>query len=210
MRSSAPAKIQMLPIFLFLASTLAVTSGCTPATIGTTGFLARFYSYGLRDDSGWDADFFRSGYKTTLLQTVAGVTESNFQFSDQPDRVVIHNSIYGFDTTISNFSLELSAFFLAPDTGTYTFRLAADNGASLQFGSGQACCNDASGSVTGDFSIDTLGPAGGGGATDVNVETASFNLTAGVYYPIKIVMFNWQGNGGLDLKMTDSSGATIS
>ncbi|OBA23100.1 hypothetical protein METBIDRAFT_9412 [Metschnikowia bicuspidata var. bicuspidata NRRL YB-4993] len=204
---------RMLHLFLYFAASLvgvvSATSGCTPTEVGAEGFDARFYTYGLRDNKGWDEDFFSSTYKTTLLKTVTGVTSINFQYSDQPDRVLLRNTIYGYDTTISNYTLELSGFYKAAESGTYSFKLAADNGASLQFGSGQSCCNDASGSVSGDFNINTLGPYGGGGNTAVNVNTASFTLTKGIYYPVKIVMFNWLGNTGIDLQVTDPSGDTI-
>ncbi|OBA23098.1 hypothetical protein METBIDRAFT_34690, partial [Metschnikowia bicuspidata var. bicuspidata NRRL YB-4993] len=203
----------MLQIILYVLSVLsavsAATSGCIPSSIGSTGFTARFYSYGYRDTSGWDADFFSTGYKTTLMETVTEVTAINFDLAVLSSEAS-YGYVYGYYTTVSNFAVELSAFYLAPSTGTFTFNLAADNGASLQFGSGQGCCNDASGSVSGAFSIDTLGPAGGGGSTSENTQTASFSLTEGVYYPIKIVMFNWVGNAGLSLTMTDPSGNTVS
>ncbi|KAM9907479.1 hypothetical protein OXX69_006418, partial [Metschnikowia pulcherrima] len=204
----------MFRIVLYFAAALvgvvSAATGCTPTTVGKNGFDARFYQYTLNDDVGWENDFFSSLYKTTLMNTVRGVTSINFQYSNQPNWVPINNHIYGYYTSISNFALELSGFYKAPVSGTFTFRLAADNGASLQFGSGQSCCDDASGSVTGDFSINTLGPYGGGGNTAVNVNQASFSLTKGVYYPVKIVMFNWMGNTGLNLQVTDPSGNKIS
>ncbi|KAM9892751.1 hypothetical protein OXX79_009810, partial [Metschnikowia pulcherrima] len=176
---------------------------------GQNGFDGRFYSYGLNDLVGWDKDFFSSLYKTTLLHTVTGITDINFQYYDQPNAVPLYDNLFGYYTTYSNYTLELSGFYKAPVSGTFNFRLAADNGASLQFGSGQSCCDDASESVTGDFSIDTLGPYGGGGNTDINVNQASFSLTKGAYYPVKIVMFNWTGNTGLNLIVTDPVGNIV-
>ncbi|KAM9918938.1 hypothetical protein OXX59_008301 [Metschnikowia pulcherrima] len=203
----------MFRIVLYFATALvgvvSATSGCTPTAVGQSGFDGRFYSYGLNDLVGWDKDFFSSLYKTTLLHTVTGITDINFQYYDQPNAVPLYDNLFGYYTTYSNYTLELSGFYKAPVSGTFNFRLAADNGASLQFGSGQSCCDDASESVTGDFSINTLGPYGGGGNTDINVNQASFSLTKGVYYPVKIVMFNWTGNTGLNLIVTDPVGNIV-
>ncbi|OBA14616.1 hypothetical protein METBIDRAFT_48200, partial [Metschnikowia bicuspidata var. bicuspidata NRRL YB-4993] len=203
----------LIPSFFFTAAIVGIVSasaGCTPSMVGEKGFIANFYSYEFLGGKGWEKDFFVSGYKSDLLETVRCVESINFQYSNQPDQKVLHQTIYGYSTTISNYSLELSGYFEAPETGLYRFRLAADNGASLQFGAGQTCCNDASGSESGGFSFKTLGPRGGGGSTKVNVRDMSYSLVKGVYYPVKLVMFNWQGNNGLNLKVTKPSGNIIS
>ncbi|KAM9910192.1 hypothetical protein OXX69_004716, partial [Metschnikowia pulcherrima] len=141
------------------------------------------------------------------LKVVKKIKNINFDIHASSYEIV-HGEVYGYPMTVSNFTLELSGYFRAHSTGTYTFRLAADNGATLQFGSGLTCCDDASGSVSGKFHIETMGPHGGGGNTAKNVHSASFDLTEGIYYPVKIVMFNWRGNAGLHLSATDPSGET--
>ncbi|GEQ71561.1 hypothetical protein JCM33374_g5246 [Metschnikowia sp. JCM 33374] len=181
--------------------------GCSPSTIGDTGFVARFYSYELSSRAGWSPGFFKSEYKTTLLHTINQLTDFNFHVTAAP-RQLVEGDIYGYHTTISNYTIELTGFYRAPASGSFTFKLAADNGGSLQFGAGPVCCNDPLGSVTGNVAVNTLGQAGG---ADINSDqsTATFTLDQGVYYPIKIVTFNWMGDGGIQLTVTDPSGNTI-
>ncbi|GEQ70276.1 hypothetical protein JCM33374_g3952 [Metschnikowia sp. JCM 33374] len=198
-----------LPYMLIFLAVACATTGCSPSRVDYTGFTVRFYKYKYWGTAGWGPVFFTSGYQKKLETTIHRVTEINFQHSNITDYNIVHGQIYGYNTTISNFSAELSAYYKAPVSGVYTFRLAADNGASLQFGRGTSCCNDASGSVSGRFYINTLGPRGGGGSTDKNVNIASFHLQKGVYYPLKIVTFNWRGNSGLNLKVTDPQGNII-
>ena len=84
----------MFRIVLYFATALvgvvSATSGCTPTAVGQSGFDGRFYLYGLNDLVGWDKDFFSSLYKTTLLHTVTGITDINFQYYDQPNAVPLY------------------------------------------------------------------------------------------------------------------------
>ncbi|KAM9933743.1 hypothetical protein OXX80_006643 [Metschnikowia pulcherrima] len=215
----------LIVVYLFCTVFATATTGCKPAKINYYGFVARIYRYHLNSHMGWHPDFFSDHYKRyhwshgpenrlknnikeqKPLKVVKKIKNINFDIHASSYEIV-HGEVYGYPMTVSNFTLELSGYFRAHSTGTYTFRLAADNGATLQFGSGLTCCDDASGSVSGKFHIETMGPHGGGGNTAKNVHMASFDLTEGIYYPVKIVMFNWRGNAGLHLSATDPSGET--
>ncbi|KAM9918300.1 hypothetical protein OXX59_008757 [Metschnikowia pulcherrima] len=215
----------LIVVYLFCTVFATATIGCKPAKINYYGFVARIYRYHLNSHMGWHPDFFSDHYKRyhwshgaenrlknnimeqKPLKVVKKIKNINFDIHASSYEIV-HGEVYGYPMTVSNFTLELSGYFRAHSTGTYTFRLAADNGATLQFGSGLTCCDDASGSVSGKFHIETMGPHGGGGNTAKNVHMASFDLTEGIYYPVKIVMFNWRGNAGLHLSATDPSGET--
>ncbi|QBM88594.1 PA14 domain-containing protein [Metschnikowia aff. pulcherrima] len=215
----------LIVVYLFCTVFATATTGCKPAKINYYGFVARIYRYHLNSHMGWHPDFFSDHYKRyhwshgtenrlknnikeqKPLKVVKKIKNINFDIHASSYEIV-HGEVYGYPMTVSNFTLELSGYFRAHSTGTYTFRLAADNGATLQFGSGLTCCDDASGSVSGKFHIETMGPHGGGGNTAKNVHMASFDLTEGIYYPVKIVMFNWRGNAGLHLSATDPLGET--
>ncbi|KAF8005189.1 hypothetical protein HF325_000646 [Metschnikowia pulcherrima] len=215
----------LIVVYLFCTVFATATTGCKPAKINYYGFVAKIYRYHLNSHMGWHPDFFSDHYKRyhwshgaenrlknnakeqKPLKVVKKIKNINFDIHASSYEIV-HGEVYGYPMTVSNFTLELSGYFRAHSTGTYTFRLAADNGATLQFGSGLTCCDDASGSVSGKFHIETMGPHGGGGNTAKNVHMASFDLTEGIYYPVKIVMFNWRGNAGLHLSATDPLGET--
>ncbi|SGZ47050.1 CIC11C00000002377 [Sungouiella intermedia] len=200
----------LLCLHLLAVVVIADTGGCVPDSLTGNGFKVNFYRYGLNDPVGWTKGFFETGYKANgIFASLPIVSDINFLF-DAVFNKVVSGTIYGVPLSISNYTIELSGFFLPQVSGDYTFYLNADNGASLQFGAGTSCCNDPLGSITGDFSIDTLGPAGGGGNVDANSNTATFSLVAGTYYPIKIVTFNWLGNGGLKLYYIDPNNNQVS
>ncbi|WPK23574.1 hypothetical protein PUMCH_000815 [Australozyma saopauloensis] len=188
-----------------------VAANCQPSRVLGSGFNVVFYDYPYYRDDGWQPGWFEGGYKNNAITaTKKGVQDIYFSNQTVPWGVV-RGTVYDTEVNISNFAMELSGFFKADYTGTYTFTLKADNGASLQLGAGQSCCDDAGGSVGGGFNIFTLGPRGGGGDVDANTNryTASFDLQEGRYYPVKLVYFNWVTNAGLDLSYVDPKGTTV-
>ncbi|KAM9916968.1 hypothetical protein OXX59_009657, partial [Metschnikowia pulcherrima] len=105
----------MLAVAIYFIAIIAVvratTSTCNNSSIpkGATGFGVRIYSYENNSNAGWGSDFFTSGYKTTLLKSLSGVNDINFMNSD--------GTLYGYDISSQNYTLELDAIIKAPETG---------------------------------------------------------------------------------------------
>lgn len=167
-----------------------------------SGFDVKYYRYPLSSRIGYnDPNFFLSTYTQQggLITTKTGVTDINFSF------VAGQNiPIYGTTIANSNFTLELTGYYYAPLTGLYTFTLQGDDGASMQVGAGTDCCGSVLDSVTGQFSIKSVFQAG------VNPTTTVQQLTAGTYYPIKIVYFQIVGMGRLNLNVIQPDGTSLS
>ncbi|GEQ72892.1 hypothetical protein JCM33374_g6580 [Metschnikowia sp. JCM 33374] len=176
---------------------------CNPPEIVRTGFIAKFYNYTHGSKDGYSTDFFSSTYKTTLLKKINGVTNPNFQIA-APNNAVTQGSIYGYSTTISNYTIELTGWYKPTKESAFTFTLSADEGAALRIGGKQECCNDAAYVVTDEVSINTLGTTSG---SDPN--TGTFRMLPKNYYPFALVLFNSDGDAKFDLTITDSSGKKI-
>ncbi|KAM9894119.1 hypothetical protein OXX79_008910, partial [Metschnikowia pulcherrima] len=183
----------------FLSVTLAALRGCDPSTISNQGFTVNFYKYPrLGTAFKTESDYYTTGYKQYgFLKTVTGVTALNYATNSASDKAY-YGLLYGYNLTVSNFTMSIGGYFLAQQTGDYVFTMYADDGGYLQFGAGTSCCGDALDDVSGD-SFKAQWP---------NTATATFNLQKGVYYPIKIVFVNWSGPGGLNLKYVAPDGTT--
>ncbi|KAM9929969.1 hypothetical protein OXX80_009508 [Metschnikowia pulcherrima] len=180
--------------FAFFAALVSATSRCGIVERGSHGFEANFYSYELRDEVGWKPGFFQNGgyNKGEVLHTVTGVKKINFGFClDSYDKRYGH--IYGQQTTVSNYTIELTGYFTPTSTGNHKFYVKAENGVSLQISRGLSCCNSPKGDNHGDYELHMLDNGHGDG----NSIEDNFYLEDGVRYFIKIVTFNWQASGGL-------------
>ncbi|KAJ8143602.1 hypothetical protein OY671_003265 [Metschnikowia pulcherrima] len=180
--------------FAFFAALVSATSRCGIVERGSHGFEANFYSYELRDEVGWKPGFFQKGgyNKGEVLHTVTGVKKINFGFClDSYDKRYGH--IYGQQTTVSNYTIELTGYFTPTSTGNHKFYVKAENGVSLQISRGLSCCNSPKGDNHGDYELHMLDNGHG----DENSIEDNFYLEDGVRYFIKIVTFNWQASGGL-------------
>ncbi|GEQ70246.1 hypothetical protein JCM33374_g3922 [Metschnikowia sp. JCM 33374] len=178
-------------------------SYCTVPKSWKTGIMAKFYRYNLNSKAAANSDFFLSGYKTELLKVVEGVDHVNFA-STAPENTVTRGSIYGYDTTISNYTVELTGWYQPQMAGVYTFTLTAKGGASFQFGSGAWCCNDAAGALNNTLLVNTLGTTSG-----TSRSKTALQLFANRLYPFKIVLFNQNGNSDIDFKISDPNGKYI-
>ncbi|SSD61959.1 uncharacterized protein SCODWIG_03720 [Saccharomycodes ludwigii] len=98
--------------------------------------------------------------------------------------------IFDYNTTFTNFTMELTGYFLAPQTGSYTFTLGyVDDSAGLLFGENAfGCCqqNDITASTT-NFLVDAIKNWHVG---IQNYAVAKITMNAGSYYPIRIVFSN--------------------
>ncbi|KAM9894454.1 hypothetical protein OXX79_008697, partial [Metschnikowia pulcherrima] len=190
--------IRFLALIVSLSTVvLGALKGCEPSTILGRGFDVKFFRYPLRgEDFRTDPNYFREGYKKYgFLQTVPNVSQINFS-TDVPGGQVARGRVYGYDVTISNFTMSIGGYFLATQTGNYTFNMYADDGGFLQIGAGDSCCGEAVEDASGD-SFRALWPS---------TANTQISLEAGVYYPIKIVFVNWNGPSGLELRYVAPDG----
>ena len=118
------------------------------------------------------------------------------------------HDLFGVSITTYNFTVVLSGFFMAPETGTYTIALTADEAAAVQFGEGSNCSQELSSSVLkcGIAQEVRSGAQNGGWG----IKTQSLKFVKGKYYPVRIIW--WQLGGWLEFifDMTTPSGKKIS
>lgn len=221
---------------LGITKALAATA-CLPANGAQSGFKANFFQYNYGDMTTLrQPSFIAGGYaKRQLLGTQNNVnniliaygmecqlsngevvtpTEPwNFDYSQCKNKRYFsqrHNgTIFGFELTATNFTVELTGYLLAPQTGTYTFTFDhVDDSAILNFGEGIAfdCCNqDAAANGNTQFSINAIKPDYGPTA-HMNY---SVDLVGNYYYPMRIVYTNRHVFGWLFTTLTLPDGTNI-
>ncbi|CAI4247113.1 ADI_G0000990.mRNA.1.CDS.1 [Saccharomyces cerevisiae] len=119
--------------------------------------------------------------------------------------------LFGFYTTPTNVTLEMTGYFLPPQTGSYTFKFATvDDSAILSVGGATAfdCCAQQQPPITStNFTINGIKPWGG--SLPPNVEGTVY-MYAGFYYPMKVVYSNAVSWGTLPISVTLPDGTAIS
>jgi hypothetical protein len=89
----------------------------------------------------------------------------------------------------NNFTVVYEGFYRAPATGTYTLCSTADNENDVFFGHGNALsCLDGKAPTGAKPLLTTTG-----GSFINGIVCKTVDLTAGLYYPVRNVMGNWQG-----------------
>ncbi|VEU23250.1 DEKNAAC104369, partial [Brettanomyces naardenensis] len=130
-----------------------------------------------------------------LVTSASGVTSPQFNIST----VVTDSAIYGVLDHNGNFSLELSGYFFAQETGLYTFELTnIDDAALVWFGDGLSCCDP---SVT----PDTDPVFGASWVSNGNINGAGIAyiyMVAGNFYPVRIAYCNWDSKAALQFEIT--------
>lgn len=154
-------------------------------------------SYTAWDDS--TTFFSRHKANGSFLGIFTGITFTNFTKIGIVSVGIVSSNTYNYDITISNHIFELMGYFLAPLSGPYTFILKAYSGTSFQYGAGSSFCNDPNSSVSGNLRLFTQSAQEGCGSTEANIESALFNLVENKYSSVKMIIFNWSSNYGLDL-----------
>ena len=129
-------------------------------------------------------------YPPELCTPHVGTLPSNFNYNEE--------------FTISNFTMLLTGYFRPEMSGNYTFTLKADDLAYLSFGAGNAfdCCGETeSVSDPGGFDLIVVWRA----ADDMS-GTVTYDLQAGVYYPLRLLYANRDYYGVLSLTFQDPNG----
>ncbi|CCK70681.1 uncharacterized protein KNAG_0E04280, partial [Huiozyma naganishii CBS 8797] len=123
----------------------------------------------------------------------------------EPFQKIVHigpQTYNGYNTTVSNITLELTGYLRAPETGVYNFHVdPADEAVYLYVGPGDAfnCCEQ--------DSKPTVGATAALGLVFPKSGETQFYLVEGNYYPIKLVYFNANWIGQLLTSLTLPSGA---
>ncbi|GEQ69388.1 hypothetical protein JCM33374_g3059 [Metschnikowia sp. JCM 33374] len=188
-------------VVAFLASVvIADPIGC-PATAQTgTGFDVTFYHYPLISTKKVDPKYNVTTFDWFgYLGSTSGVTQVNFQKPDQGDATVAYDQVYNFGLTYSNFSMNMTGYFLAPQTGTYTFSFTGDDSISFSVGSSGSCCGSVSENVDGSSAVMSAGEA----------TTFQVNLVAGLYYPTRLLYLNVRGGAQVDVSYTAPDGSQV-
>ncbi|CDH11790.1 uncharacterized protein ZBAI_03576 [Zygosaccharomyces bailii ISA1307] len=226
-------------IFLLgLIKKVEATAACLPSSSSSSGFTAKFYQYDFGDESTFSTNaYMASGYADReLLNTESGITNIliaygmecdlsdgttvtpsdpwNFDYGQCEDGYYIDSeqtgTVYGYTLDATNFTVELTGYFLAPQTGPYSVQINhVDDGAILDLGTGVAfdcCLQDASPVGNTEFSINAIKPESG----QASSATYTVDMVAGYYYPIKIVYTNSQQIGFLYTTITLPDGKSVS
>ncbi|KAJ1051706.1 hypothetical protein FZC28_6444g119 [Saccharomyces cerevisiae] len=119
--------------------------------------------------------------------------------------------LFGFYTTPTNVTLEMTGYFLPPQTGSYTFSFATvDDSAILSVGGSIAfeCCAQEQPPITStNFTIDGIKPWQGSLPDNI---TGTVYMYAGYYYPLKVVYSNAVSWGTLPISVELPDGTTVS
>ncbi|CAI5211290.1 ANM_HP_G0273130.mRNA.1.CDS.1 [Saccharomyces cerevisiae] len=120
------------------------------------------------------------------------------------------SDLFGFYTTPTNVTVEMTGYFLPPQTGSYTFSFATvDDSAILSVGGNVAfeCCKQEQPPITStDFTINGIKPWNADAPTDIKGSTYMY---AGYYYPIKIVYSNAVSWGTLPVSVVLPDGTEV-
>lgn len=177
----------------------------------TYGFTRiRNSEHGAKMDPKFATDYVHGGMSN--YNYPKGITEPNFW---RETEWATTGNIYGKSGLQTvGFSLEFDGYYLAPQTGSYTFSLKADDGASLQFGRGSSCCQDLQ---NGHFApLEVVSTTGGDDPliprSKVELPSSEYtvHLTKGVYYPMRVVYFNDLASFIFQLEVTRPDGTTTS
>ncbi|KAM9907327.1 hypothetical protein OXX69_006469 [Metschnikowia pulcherrima] len=119
------------------------------------------------------------------------------------------NNIYNSRQTVTNMVVHSYAYFRPSVTGSYKFKLAADDGAQLTVGPMKLPCEFSTKFETETFKLKALKSIKDQAKPVVSVNEGSVRLIEGFYYPVNVTSFNSQGNAKLELSVIDPLGNEI-
>ncbi|SMN22005.1 similar to Saccharomyces cerevisiae YHR211W FLO5 Lectin-like cell wall protein (flocculin) involved in flocculation [Maudiozyma saulgeensis] len=215
---------QLLTSLLLLSTVVVQTTnaaeGCKPQSSGTLGFDMSLYHYPFDESSPSSCysnyyqtdEFQHGGYESFgggLFGTATDIEDVtlNLRLNAHCREIMgtLPDNFHYADTmSVSNFTMLLTGYFLADDSGQYTFTVVADDLAYLSFGAGNAfeCC-DEEGTVSDPEAFDLIVTW----KSDNDMSgSVSYNLEAGVFYPIRLLYANRDYHGTLELSYEDPNG----
>lgn len=124
-----------------------------------------------------------------------------------PDAAYWSSDLFGFYTTPTNVTVEMTGYFLPPENGSYSFFFdSVDDSAILSVGGEDAfeCCEQQQSPITStSFTVN-----GVSGDSSSSLEESVY-LYAGYYYPMKIVFSNANSSATLSVGMTLPNGTFV-
>ncbi|SMN21374.1 similar to Saccharomyces cerevisiae YHR211W FLO5 Lectin-like cell wall protein (flocculin) involved in flocculation [Maudiozyma saulgeensis] len=216
--------LQLLLLFtsFFIKKAYAV-DGCRPQSAGTPGFDMNLYHYPYAytttnavrscfNNEYQTPEFQQGGYQTYgggLFGSAYGIEDVTLsirltEICTETNGSLPSNFNYPETFSISNFTMLLTGYFLPHETGQYIFTLDADDLAYLSFGAGNAfdCCDEQS-TVSNPDAFDLV--VIWNGADDMS-GSITYELEAGIYYPIRLLYANRDFHGDLKLSFQDPTG----
>jgi hypothetical protein len=137
-------------------------------------------------------------YATGLAQSYQlGYHNEDANYMTAPIADTITNSV-NYPSIADNISYQWLGYFLAPTTGTYNFSLNSDDGSYFWIGN-----NAISGYTTGNANVFATYTTG-------TVVSGNISLTAGTYYPIRLLYGNGIGGAYITLSFSGPGIATTS
>ncbi|EGV62967.1 hypothetical protein CANTEDRAFT_107124, partial [Yamadazyma tenuis ATCC 10573] len=193
--------VTLLFVFQLLcaAATADTIGGCSPQSV-SKGLYAEYIKTTLKEYGVWNKTEATTGLsaldKSEAEYSWGGITNQNFNIVGSADGTATDGDLYGNTVNIEYFGLRLSGYFYASTTGDYTFDIDyVDDAASITLGAGVAmdCCgSELTGNVEENAYIYAVKKS-----TTVR---KTVTLTAGVYYPIKVVYY--QANAYAEFEMS--------
>lgn len=195
----------ILQLFFALALAGVSPSACDPTGKASKGATVKFYGYPLLDKVSYNQqDFLLGGYQNNgLITTLNGVTSINYD-SGWPNPKVPYNTP---GISVTNFTMEVTGYFLAPQTGVYQTQVEGDDSVTLFIGAGQAfdCCAQTVPFKADTFISTNVGSAGAG----LVPTTHETYMQKGLYYSIKLVYINYMERAALNLAMKLPDGSSL-
>lgn len=174
-----------------------------------SGFDAIFYEYPLF--VGYDENFIKHGYRSNKeVASTTGVTDINFY--NNPGNTKAHKGkIYGQEIYVSNFSLQLTGYFYADQSGYYeVIFTGTDDGLVMYMGEGAFSCCNSSYIDTSDLNNEVIYTTGSIGNGDKDTFATRFiYLQEGFYYPVRISYVNMVYWAEMNLVVTKPDGTNI-
>ncbi|CAI6538794.1 AEL_HP2_G0023660.mRNA.1.CDS.1 [Saccharomyces cerevisiae] len=175
------------------------TQACLPVGPRKNGMNINFYEYTKCDITTYlDPEYM--GYKYSdrkKLGSVSGKTYLSLYFTSYPytfycdPNTAPLGSLFGFYTTPTNVTLEMTGYFKPPQTGSYTFNFAtAADSAILSVGGATAfeCCAQEQPPITStNFTINGIKQWHGRLLDNI---AGTVYMYTGFYYPMKVVYSN--------------------
>lgn len=181
-----------------VAQAMYIPNGCKNLGSKADGATVQFYRYPSLDLATWKiSSYLLGGYiKYGYSETVTGVTQLNFK-SDATNL----NSPYGASEFVpENYTMQITGYYLAPQSGTYKLALEADHYAAITLGDGEAfkCCNQDATFVSTHFV-----------ATNDLIAQEEIYLQENVLYPFKIDFVSNRNKGALQIGLNLPDGQFI-
>lgn len=186
--------------------TIPNAGGCSLNTASVDiwpGFHATVYNYD-QIFGFLEPGYYANGYTTeSVMGKGYNITEPNFSVKAWLGAT---DSIYGaYLDSWKGYVAQLTGYIYAKETGLYEFAVNySDDGSMLWIGNDEAfsCCQPDD--IPYNSEVGALFFA-----KDQEKHTGYAHLTAGYYYPIRLVLVNWYGDSVLDMSMITPGGESV-